>query len=381
VINGEKWYVTSASHAGYFILQTKLEGGENEGAHCLFFIEMDSEGVELVRTPPFFHRYASHHLAYRFNDVRVPSTNRIGDEGGGMEYTYAWFRRERLMIAARCCGAASRLIDEATTFARERIINGKPITEYQATQFMLADSLTELWAARLMTYETADAHGRGEDVKVLHARCSMTKLYASEMANRIADRAVQIFGGRGYMRKNVAERFYRELLSRPHLGGHQKNPAHHHRPQPAQPRPEAARRLVGSLKISRRSNRAWLKTPLQSTTATSTVSWNGGLSGQVMLLDGGSGDPIIGAMFAPRGSNNRERAMALPIADHWFETKRPDDDVTLIWVAGASRSSTRPAIRRARSRYGKPRRPSCSRAIRFMTARSSTPSIIRFLRT
>jgi alkylation response protein AidB-like acyl-CoA dehydrogenase len=131
VINGEKWYVTSASHAGYFILQTKLEGGENEGAHCLFFIEMDSEGVELVRTPPFFHRYASHHLAYRFNDVRVPSTNRIGDEGGGMEYTYAWFRRERLMIAARCCGAASRLIDEATTFARERIINGKPITEYQ----------------------------------------------------------------------------------------------------------------------------------------------------------------------------------------------------------------------------------------------------------
>jgi acyl-CoA dehydrogenase len=211
VINGEKWYVTSANHADYFILQAKLEGGENEGAHCLFFIDMDSEGVELVRTPPFSHRYASHHPTYRFNDVRVPITNRIGDEGGGMDYTYAWFRRERLMIAARCCGAASRLIDAATEFARERIINGKPITEYQAIQFMLADSLTELWAARLMTYETADAHDRGEDVKVLHARCSMTKLYASEMANRVADRAVQIFGGRGYMRENVAERFYREL--------------------------------------------------------------------------------------------------------------------------------------------------------------------------
>ena len=76
---------------------------------------------------------------------------------------------------------------------------------------MLADSLTELWAARLMTYEAAAAHDRGEDVKTLHARCSMVKLYASEMANRVADRAVQIFGGRGYMRENVAERFFREL--------------------------------------------------------------------------------------------------------------------------------------------------------------------------
>jgi alkylation response protein AidB-like acyl-CoA dehydrogenase len=76
---------------------------------------------------------------------------------------------------------------------------------------MLADSLTELWAARLMTYRTAEAIDAGEDVKVLHAQCSMAKLYASEMANRVADRAVQIFGGRGYMRENVAERFFREL--------------------------------------------------------------------------------------------------------------------------------------------------------------------------
>jgi alkylation response protein AidB-like acyl-CoA dehydrogenase len=80
---------------------------------------------------------------------------------------------------------------------------------------MLADSVTELWAARLMTYECAAAHDRpqisGDDVKLLHARCAMAKLYASEMANRVADRAVQIFGGRGYMRENVAERFFREL--------------------------------------------------------------------------------------------------------------------------------------------------------------------------
>jgi alkylation response protein AidB-like acyl-CoA dehydrogenase len=88
---------------------------------------------------------------------------------------------------------------------------GAPISENQAIQSMLADSLTELWGARLMTYRTAQAVDEGVDVKVQHAYCSMAKLYASEMAGRVADRAVQIFGGRGYMRENVAERFYREV--------------------------------------------------------------------------------------------------------------------------------------------------------------------------
>ena len=124
---------------------------------------------------------------------------------------YSWFRYERLMIAARCCGAAERLIDEATAFAKERVQFGRPIIENQAIAHMLADSVTELWAARLMTYELAKNIDRGVDLKVQHAQCSMAKLYASEMAGRVADRAVQIFGGRGYMRENVAERFWREV--------------------------------------------------------------------------------------------------------------------------------------------------------------------------
>ena len=128
-----------------------------------------------------------------------------------MDYTYAWFRRERLMIAARSCGAAARLIEEATGFARNRMVSGEPLIEKQMIQAMLADSVTELWAARLMTYETAAAHDRGENVKSLHAKCSMAKLYASEAAGRIADRCLQILGGRGYMRENCAERFMREL--------------------------------------------------------------------------------------------------------------------------------------------------------------------------
>jgi alkylation response protein AidB-like acyl-CoA dehydrogenase len=211
VINGEKWYVTGANRADFFILQAKLEGGENAGAQALFFVDMETPGVECLKTPLFSHTFASHHPTYRFHDVRVPAANLIGAEGDGMAFAYAWFRRERLMIAARCCGAAARLVDEAEAFAKSRVVSGQAIADYQAVQFMLADSLTELWAARLMTYDCAAAHDRGEDVKTLHARCSMAKLYASEMANRVADRAVQIFGGRGYMRENVAERFYREL--------------------------------------------------------------------------------------------------------------------------------------------------------------------------
>lgn len=115
------------------------------------------------------------------------------------------------MIAARCCGAAERLIEEVTSFAKGRVQFGQPIAEFQAIQHMLAHSLTELWAARLMTYCLAQEIDAGEDVKIQHAHCSMVKLYASEMANRVADRAVQVLGGRGYMRENVAERFCREV--------------------------------------------------------------------------------------------------------------------------------------------------------------------------
>src|SRR5205814_9577895 len=113
--------------------------------------------------------------------------------------THAWFRRERLLIAARCCGAMARLIAEASTFAKTRIVSGEPIAGYQLVQAMLADSAVDLHAARLLTYEAAAAHDRGEYVKSLHARCSIAKLFASEAAFRVADRAVQIFGGRGYM--------------------------------------------------------------------------------------------------------------------------------------------------------------------------------------
>jgi alkylation response protein AidB-like acyl-CoA dehydrogenase len=211
VIDGEKWHVTSYNHADHMILQARIARGENDGAHALFFVDVDTPGVSVVRTPAYTHTYSHHHPIVALSGVRVPAANRIGAEGDGMAFTQHWFRYERLMIAARCCGAAERLVDEATAFAQQRVQFGQAIIEHQAISHMLADSLTELWAARLMTYRLAENIDAGVDVKIQHGQCSMVKLYASEMAGRVADRAVQIFGGRGYMRENVAERFFREL--------------------------------------------------------------------------------------------------------------------------------------------------------------------------
>ncbi|MFO1035638.1 MAG: acyl-CoA dehydrogenase family protein [Geminicoccaceae bacterium] len=207
VLDGEKWYVTGGNKADFLIFQARLDGGD----HCLFFVDLDRPGIELVRSPAFSHNYSAHHPIYRFHGVRVPVSCRIGAEGEGLGFTFEWFRRERLMIAARCCGAAARLIEEVTEFARTREVAGGTLLDQQATQMVLADCVTELHAARLLTYEAAAAEDSGIDKRQVHARASIAKLYGSEMVGRVADRAVQLFGGRGYMRENVAERFFREV--------------------------------------------------------------------------------------------------------------------------------------------------------------------------
>jgi alkylation response protein AidB-like acyl-CoA dehydrogenase len=211
VLDGVKWHVTSFNDASYVFFQGKLVDGPNEGQHALLVVDLPSPGVRVVRTPAYIHTIAHHHPIVAFEGVRVPVSHLVGNEGDGMTFSYEWFRFERFMVAARCIGAAERLIDEATRFASDRRAFGRAIGEHQLIQAMLADSCAELFAARSMVYEAARGVDEGRDPKVQHAQASMIKLYASEMANRVADRAVQMFGGRGMMRENVAERFYREL--------------------------------------------------------------------------------------------------------------------------------------------------------------------------
>lgn len=213
LLNGVKWHVTSFNAADYAFFQGKLVGGEHAGEHAMFLVDLPSPGVRVVRTPAYTHSLGSshHHPIVAFEDVRVPASQLVGAEGDGMSFAYEWFRFERLMVAARCLGGAERLVAEMTAFAAERRVQGRPIAAFGAVQAMLADSMTELFAARALTYETARGIDAGVDVKVQHAQCSMAKLCASEMAGRVADRAVQVFGGRGYMREYAAERFFREL--------------------------------------------------------------------------------------------------------------------------------------------------------------------------
>lgn len=207
VVNGVKWHVTSFNVADYCFVQAKLDNGD----HVLLVVDLPCPGVEVVRTPAYMHNIPDHHPIVSFTDVRVPAEQLVGGEGEGMTFAHEWFRFERVMVAARCVGAAQRLLDEVTGFAADREIGGQRLGDYQLVAGMLADSATELFAARSMLYEVARSIDAGADRKLLHGRASMIKLYCSEMAGRAADRAVQIFGGRGYMRENVAERMYREL--------------------------------------------------------------------------------------------------------------------------------------------------------------------------
>jgi alkylation response protein AidB-like acyl-CoA dehydrogenase len=211
LLTGEKWHVTSYNSADFAFFQAKLSGGPHDGEHAMFLVDLPSPGVRVVRTPLYSHSIDHHHPIVAFEEVRVPASHLVGAEGDGMSFAYEWFRFERMMVAARCLGAAQRLTEEMTAFAAQRQVQGRPIAAFGAVQGMLADSLTELFAARSLVYETARGIDAGANVKVQHAQCSMAKLYTSEMAGRVADRAVQVFGGRGYMRENVAERFFREL--------------------------------------------------------------------------------------------------------------------------------------------------------------------------
>ena len=212
LLNGVKWHVTSYNSADFAFFQAVLDGGPHAGEHAMFLVDLPSPGVSVVRTPAYSHTISHHHPIVAFENVRVPAANLVGADGDGMLYSREWFRFERLMVAARCAGAAERLVAEMTAFASARLSGGVPIAGHGLVAGMLADSVTELFAARSMLYETARAIDRDPaDTKTAHAQCSMIKLYCSEMAGRVADRAVQVFGGRGYMRENVAERFFREL--------------------------------------------------------------------------------------------------------------------------------------------------------------------------
>ena len=208
VIDGEKWFVTSGERAVVTIVHAMTAPGEA----TLFLVDRGNPGMRIQRIPHFMTRTEDEHPEVVFEKCEVPDSQVLGKIGQADDVTRHWFREERLHIAARCLGAAQRLLEEAKEWVASRESFGRKLWEHQGVGFMLADSATELFAARLMTYKTAWEEDQGKsDVKELHAKASMCKLYASEMANRVADRVVQVFGGRGYCKDWAAERHFRHL--------------------------------------------------------------------------------------------------------------------------------------------------------------------------
>jgi alkylation response protein AidB-like acyl-CoA dehydrogenase len=207
VIDGEKWFVTSGDVAALHIVVANVDGH----GPTLFLVDADQPGVEIVDDPPFTHTFPHGHPTIRLTGVRVGPGAVLGGLGRADALQQAWFVEERLGIAVHCVAAMGRLLAEAIAWATTREQGGAPIIEYQGVAFPLADSAADAAAARLLAYEVAAASDAGADRKVVHAKASLAKLFASEAAYRCADRVVQTFGGRGYMRTTAAERFLREL--------------------------------------------------------------------------------------------------------------------------------------------------------------------------
>jgi alkylation response protein AidB-like acyl-CoA dehydrogenase len=209
-INGEKWFVTSGDVARVLIVMANVIDGSDR-LPTLFLVEPDAPGVEFVENPKFTHNYPHGHPTIRFTNVEVGPEAVIGGVGNGEALQRAWFTEERLGIATHGLGAMWRLLEETTDWALSRIQGGQRIMDYQGVSFPLADSATDATLGRLLALQVAGMVDTGVDPKLLHAKAAMAKLFVSEAASRCADRCVQIFGGRGYLRSNVAERFNREL--------------------------------------------------------------------------------------------------------------------------------------------------------------------------
>ena len=210
VLNGTKRYITNAPRAGLFTVMART-GTTEERAHGVsaFVVESKSDGIRLGKPDKKMGQRGTKTCDVIFENVRVPAENLIGGkEGMGFKTAMKVLDRGRLHMAAVATGTAKRLIDESVRYASEREQFGEPIANFQLIQAMLADSQTEYLAAKAMTEASARNLDSGQDIKMEASCC---KLFATEMVGRVADRAVQIHGGAGYISEYAVEHFYRDV--------------------------------------------------------------------------------------------------------------------------------------------------------------------------
>jgi acyl-CoA dehydrogenase len=210
VLNGTKRFITNAPHAHLFTVMART-GAKDSGAGGItaFLVEADTPGLSLGKPDAKMGQQGAHISDVIFEDCRVPGDAIIGGvEGQGFKTAMKVLDRGRLTISGTCIGVAERLIRDSLRYASERKQFGKPIGSFQLVQAMLADCETECAAAKALVLDAARRKDAGEPITKLGAMC---KYYASEMVGRVADRAVQIHGGAGYVTEFGIERFYRDV--------------------------------------------------------------------------------------------------------------------------------------------------------------------------
>jgi acyl-CoA dehydrogenase len=209
VLNGSKRFITNANKASLFTVMARTDP-EKKGAAGVsaFVVERDSAGLSVGKPEKKMGQQGAHICDVIFDNVRVPADHRLGAEGEGFKVAMQVLDRGRLHISAVCVGVAERLIADTVAYASERKQFGQAISGFQLIQGMIADSKTESMAAKALTLETARKRDAGENVTL---EAAAAKYFASEMVGRVADRAVQIFGGSGYVADHGIERLYRDV--------------------------------------------------------------------------------------------------------------------------------------------------------------------------
>ncbi|MBX7193424.1 MAG: acyl-CoA dehydrogenase family protein [Sandaracinaceae bacterium] len=207
VIDGAKQWITSGDFAGVFVVWARTGGAGTRGISC-FLVEQGEKGLSIGHHEDKMGLRGSSTVALHFEGVRVPESALLGELNGGFKIAMMALDGGRIGIASQAIGIAEAALAAAVEYAKERKTFGKPIADHQAIQWMIADARTELDAARLLTYRAAYLK---QTKQMFSSQAAMAKLYATEAAGRICDRALQIHGGYGYVKEYDVERYYRDV--------------------------------------------------------------------------------------------------------------------------------------------------------------------------
>lgn len=207
VLNGSKCFITSGQNAGLFIVMAKTDESQKHRGISAFLISQDNPGLKVGRVEEKMGLRASDTTDIILQDCQVPAADRLGEEGEGFMIAMQALDCGRIGIAAQSIGVARAAFDAAVDYAKQREQFGQKISKFQGLRWIVADMATEIEAAEQLTYAVAAMKDRGENFS---ANASMAKLFASEMANRVTAKALQMHGGYGFTKDYVVERLFRD---------------------------------------------------------------------------------------------------------------------------------------------------------------------------